>query len=131
MQPIVSIRAFRKSNRSLIFQSGGMGLTGGIVDVGGLYDCLAGIYDGRADASILDRYDQVRRAKYLKIVDPISSQNLRRMFETDPDSALECDEFLKMCKRTETDREFAKEMHLGINSLKYDFTTEYKNVVPT
>lgn len=28
---------------------GGLGLTGGIVDIGGLYDCLAGIYEGRAD----------------------------------------------------------------------------------
>lgn len=33
---------------------GGMGLTGGIVDIGGLFDCLVGIYDGVADDTILD-----------------------------------------------------------------------------
>ncbi|TVY45823.1 FAD-dependent monooxygenase [Lachnellula subtilissima] len=105
---------------------GGLGLTGGIVDVGGLYDCLAGMYDGKADDSILDKYSDVRREKYQTMVDPLSSENLRRLFDQNPDTALETDEFLKMCKRTETDIEFAKTMQLGVNNLKYDFTKDYK-----
>ena len=79
------------------------------MDVGGLYDCLLGIYEGKADPSILDKYSDIRRQKYLEIVDPISSENIRRIFGQDPDKALETDEFLKLCKRTETDIEFSRE----------------------
>lgn len=93
----------------LTHSSGGLGLTGGIVDVGGLYDCLVGMYEGDADASILDKYSDIRRQKYLEIVDPISSENLLRLFNQDSDKALETDEFLKLCKRTETDPEFSRE----------------------
>lgn len=60
------------------------------------------------------------------MVDPISCENLRRLFAQNPDTALETDEFLKMCKRTETDIEFSKEMQLGVNNLKYDFRQDYK-----
>ena len=104
---------------------GGLGLTGGIVDVGGLYDCLAGIYDDKADPSILDTYSDIRRQKYNDIVNPISTENLLRMFE-DPETALEQDEFLKMCKKTETDKEFSKAVQSGVNVLKYDFTQHYR-----
>ncbi|THW34284.1 FAD binding domain-containing protein, partial [Aureobasidium pullulans] len=105
---------------------GGLGLTGGIVDVGGLYDCLVGIYDGQTDDSILDRYDEVRREKYQTVVDPISSENLRRLFDQDPDKALENDEFLKMCKKAEADPDFSKQMQLGVNILRHDFTKDFK-----
>jgi hypothetical protein len=67
------------------------------------------MYEGKADASILDKYSDIRRQKYVEIVDPISSENLRRLFDQDPDKALENDEFLKLCKRTETDPEFSRE----------------------
>ena len=59
--------------------SGGLGLTGGIADVGGLIDCLIGIYDGRAGPQILDRYDEIRRDMWHKIINPISSDNIKRM----------------------------------------------------
>ena len=104
---------------------GGMGLTGGIVDIGGLYDCLAGIYTGAATPQILDLYSEVRRQKYNDIVNPISTDNIIRLFGQDPDKALENDEFLKMCKRTETDEVFAKEFQNGVNVLKHDFTQYY------
>jgi hypothetical protein len=106
---------------------GGLGLTGGIVDVGGLYDCLAGIFEGRADPSILDRYNEVRRQKYNEIINPISSENIVRLFGQDPERALETDEFLKMCKRAETDPETARQMQLGINAVKHDFTQYYRD----
>lgn len=108
-----------------------MGLTGGIVDIGGLYDCLAGIYEDKADTSILDKYSEIRRAKYNDVVNPISTENLLRLFDQDPDKALENDEFLKMCKRTETDVEFSKTMQGGINILKHDFTQYYRSAPPT
>jgi hypothetical protein len=107
--------------------SGGLGLTGGIVDVGGLSDCLYGIWTGQASPSILDIYDEVRRQKYRDIVDPISSKNLRRMFDGDPQTVLELctDKFLEMCLKAEKDVNLAREMALGFNVLKYDFRQHY------
>lgn len=61
--------------------SGGLGLTGGLVDVGNLYDCFLGIHQDLVDDTILDRYSEVRRQKYLDIVDPVSSENLRRLMQ--------------------------------------------------
>ncbi|KEQ74157.1 FAD/NAD(P)-binding domain-containing protein [Aureobasidium namibiae CBS 147.97] len=58
---------------------GGLGLTGGIVDVAGLSDRLSGIYDGNADESILDEYSRIRREKYLSMVNPISLENIGRL----------------------------------------------------
>lgn len=126
----------------LTYDSGGLGLTGGIVDVGGLYDCLVGMYECKADPSILDKYSDIRSQKYKEIIDPISSENIRRLFDQDPDKALDNDEFLKLCKRTETDSEFSRifqrvysnepSLRLpltfeiqGVNALMHDFTKEY------
>ncbi|PVH73225.1 FAD/NAD(P)-binding domain-containing protein [Cadophora sp. DSE1049] len=104
---------------------GGLGLTGGIVDVGGLFDCLIGIHNGVANDSILDKYDEIRRQKYLELIDPISTENIRRLFDQDPDKAMETDEFLKLCKKTETDEAFSREFQNGVNGIKYDFTQHY------
>ncbi|OQV00570.1 FAD binding domain-containing protein [Cladophialophora immunda] len=109
---------------------GGLGLTGGIVDVGGLFDCLTGIYHGKADDSILDIYSEVRRQKYDEVINPISSSNIRLMFDSDPETVLETNEFLQLAKRTATDLEFAKEMMDGINVIKYNFTQHYHTADP-
>ena len=103
-----------------------MGLTGGFADVGGLYDCLYGIYAGKADESILDKYDEIRRAKYNEIIDPISSSNIERLW--DPEK-IENDEFIKMVKRAETDKEFAKSMAAGVGAVMHDFTQYYDGAV--
>ncbi|KAJ4249950.1 hypothetical protein NW757_007379 [Fusarium falciforme] len=104
---------------------GGLGLTGGIVDVAGVYECLVGIYTNRADPSILDIYSDIRRKKYQEIVDPISSSNLRRMFSVQPDKVLETDEFLQMCRKAATDPKLASEMLQSAHQLNYDFTQHY------
>ena len=108
---------------------GGLGLTGGIADVTSLVDCLIGIDTNRADPSILDKYSDVRREKFYEIVNPISTENFRRLWDQDADTALENDEFLKICKRTETDKEFSIEIQSGAMALQHDFTQYYK--VPT
>ena len=105
---------------------GGLGLTGGIVDVGGLYDCLVGIYEGKADPSILDIYSDVRREKYKTVTDVISQDNIRRLFDQDPDKALENDSFLKMLKANEGNVAAQQEFLRSANALKYDFTQHYK-----
>lgn len=86
-----------------------MGLTGGFADVGGLFDCFYGIYSGQADESILDKYDEIRREKYWKVIDPVSSGNLQRLWHPERES-IEKDEFFQAIKKAETDRGFAKEM---------------------
>ena len=102
--------------------SGGMGLTGGFADVGGLYDCLYGIYSGQADENILDKYDEMRREKYLSVIDPISSGNLTRLW--DP-SVIEDDAFIKAVRRAETDKGFAREMQEVSRLVSIDCTHHF------
>lgn len=118
-----------------------MGLTGGFADVGGLYDCLYGIFSGQADDSILDEYSNIRRQKYQEVIDPVSSGNLRRLWDTE---AIENDEFIAMIRRAETDKPFARQMqevsgvcpaikslsilmasNKGVKAVMYDFTQLY------
>ena len=104
---------------------GGMGLTGGIVDVEGLFECLRGIHAGVADLSILEKYSEVRIEKYQTIVNPVSSSNIVRLSQLDPETALEKDPFLQTVKKAETDFDLSKEMQTASNKLKYDFTQHY------
>jgi 2-polyprenyl-6-methoxyphenol hydroxylase-like FAD-dependent oxidoreductase len=76
---------------------GGMGLTNGIVDVGGLADCLIGMHRGLADESILDKYDSVRRGIFQDVVDGITATNLKRIMQ-DSSEALAADPFLQACR---------------------------------
>ncbi|KAI5865754.1 FAD/NAD(P)-binding domain-containing protein [Durotheca rogersii] len=105
---------------------GGMGITGGFVDVGGLYDCLAGIWDGRADESILDLYSQKRIEKWETVIDPISQSNFRRVSDSDPDTLLERDPVMRACKDAENDLATQKQMYLSFFDMRYDFTQHYK-----
>lgn len=105
---------------------GGLGLTGGIVDVGGLYDCLAGIYEGKADPAILEKYSEIRRQKYKEITDVVSQDNIRRLYDQDPDRALENDPFLRQLKQNEGNVAAQQELLRSPNALKYDFTQHYK-----
>lgn len=91
---------------------GGLGLTGGMVDAGNLADCLIGIAEGIADEDILDKYDEIRRAMWHNIINPVSSDNLLRMHTKDPDHALEEDEFLKVLSEAEKDPSKMEQMIL-------------------
>ena len=82
---------------------GGLGLTGGFADVGGLAECLEGIASGRADEGILEKYDEVRRRIWRDVIDPVSTGNLERVSTVDPLGAPQNDEFLAMCVRAEHD----------------------------
>ena len=76
---------------------GGMGLTNGMVDVGGLADCLIGIHRGLADEGILDKYDTIRRGIFQDVVDGITAANLKRIMQNSSE-ALEADPFLRACR---------------------------------
>ncbi|KAK8927975.1 FAD-dependent monooxygenase terC [Metarhizium anisopliae] len=93
---------------------GGLGLTGGISDVGSLADCLYGIHEGKANMDILDKYDEARRQVFRDIVDPISSANLRRIWN-EPESIRWTDPFFNKARRAATEPEILEEMKLHYN----------------
>lgn len=99
------------------YDSGGLGLTGGIVDVGNLFDALMGIHKDLADDSILDKYAEVRKRMWTDVIDPMSRENFRRLHDQDPDKARENDEFFQTLIRSETDESLAKELALVSRSI--------------
>ncbi|KAH6995432.1 FAD-binding monooxygenase [Ilyonectria destructans] len=105
---------------------GGMGLTGGICDVGSLYDCLIAVWEGKADDSILDAYSTVRMQKFKDMIDPMSTENMRRLFDQDPNKAADADPFFDVCKRAQADPEFSLQMQKGMDGLRHDFSSYYK-----
>ncbi|KAH6844581.1 hypothetical protein B0I37DRAFT_392012 [Chaetomium sp. MPI-CAGE-AT-0009] len=107
---------------------GGLGITGGFVDIGGLYDCLAGIWDGKADDSILELYSEKRIEKWRTIIDPISQENFRRVSDKDPATRFERDEFMQLLQKGETDEAFLKGLLLMPMEVRYDFTQHYHDV---
>lgn len=106
---------------------GGLGITGGFVDVGGLYDCLAGIWDGVADEGILDLYCEKRREKWKTVIDPISQENFRRVSDEDPATRVERDGFMQMCQRAQKDENLMRELMIGSLEVRYDFKQHYQN----
>lgn len=118
MQSIVSaffiLQLFYDGSDALY--SGGLGLTGGLVDAGNLFDCLNGIHQGLADDSILSKYDQLRREMYQNIINPVSSENIRRLWQGP--SEVQEDKFLEMCRNAETDPELSRQMQI-VSSLVY------------
>ena len=101
-----------------------MGLTGGLVDAGNLFDCLYGLATGQADEDILDKYSEIRIQKYKEIIDPISSSNLTRLWDASPE-AVAGEPFFNMVKRADVDKEFAEQM------AKASFDYENTNVDAT
>ncbi|CAI6340539.1 unnamed protein product [Periconia digitata] len=107
---------------------GGMGLTGGFADVTGLAECLEGIHAGKADESILDKYDEVRRDIFHKVISPISTANyLRVAAHPDKVDVLAEDPFLKMVQAAKGDREIKEKLDQGVYAVLHDFT-QYYNV---
>ena len=51
---------------------GGLGLTGGIADVGSLFDALMAMQAGRATDAILDEYSRNRIETWKNFIDPTS-----------------------------------------------------------
>ncbi|KAH8758326.1 FAD binding domain-containing protein [Diaporthe sp. PMI_573] len=106
---------------------GGLGITGGFVDCGGLFDCLAGIWDGKADDSILDLYSEKRIEKWKTVIDPISQENFRRVSDKDPATRYDRDEFMHLLTKGQTDKAFLKDLLMGAFDVRYDFTQHYHN----
>lgn len=110
---------------------GGLGLTSGLADIGSLYDCLAGVYTGEADDSILTLYSDIRRKLFLDMVDRFTQENFRRVFGQYADRVLERDSVLKNLDAIKGDPEAVKNWMLGPFALRVDFRQYYKNPMPS
>jgi hypothetical protein len=84
----------------------------GVLDVGGLAECLIGYYDGKADEDILDLYAKIRREKFIDLIDKRSRKNMDRLCKTDPNTALETDPFLVLLKSMEGNKEKTRDFLL-------------------
>ncbi|KAG9233645.1 putative monooxygenase [Amylocarpus encephaloides] len=111
----------------LVNPFGGMGLTGGIVDVGGLAECLIGIEKGLANDDILDKYSEIRIQKWKDYINPISSDNFLRVSATDPENPFEKDELLRLVKSMEDDEtgEIKKSFDESVYDICHDFKQYY------
>lgn len=85
---------------------GGLGLTGGIADIGSLTDCFYGYVDGKASLKIFEKYDECRRAIYNNITNPTSTINMERM-RKNGQTVLDEDDFLQYIKNGSVDPNFA------------------------
>jgi hypothetical protein len=102
-----------------------MGLTSGIVDVGALYECFHGIYSDLADADfVLEKYHEIRSEKFHKVINPVSTANILRLFDQNPDTAHD-DPFLKMCKQAETDKKLQEQFAKAAMALSHNFKQYY------
>ena len=100
---------------------GGLGLTGGFADTIGLAECLVGIANGQADRSILDKYDEERRAIFNSFINPISTGNFHRATSGDADKLLDNDPFLAMCAAAQTDAKVEEKLQKVLKSVYPDF----------
>jgi 3-(3-hydroxy-phenyl)propionate hydroxylase len=64
---------------------GALGMNSGIQDAGNLAEKLGKVWRGEADESLLDRYDRQRRTIAEEIVQTMSTANLKRLLERDPE----------------------------------------------
>ena len=63
---------------------GGMGLTTGLCDAGGLADCLIGIFRKGCGDDLLDKYAEIRMEKFHKVFRP----EFATMLSTDNESCI-------------------------------------------
>ena len=82
---------------------GGLGLTGGILDAAAVSDAIIGIFQGKTGDKILDKYAEVRRQIFTETVNPTSQANKLRLHDSDPDTIVERDPFLKMLRKADPD----------------------------
>jgi len=94
---------------------GGLGLTGGILDAVALGDALISVIQGAAQDSLLDDYAKDRHEIFMNYTSPTSTENKRRLSETDPAKRqIIRERFAKL----NTDRQMQEELLLATYRLK-------------
>jgi 2-polyprenyl-6-methoxyphenol hydroxylase-like FAD-dependent oxidoreductase len=98
---------------------GGYGCMSAVLDVGGLADCLIGLHQSLCNESILDKWAEIRREKFLRFVDRRSRKNMERLRGKDPEATIKNDDFFKMLRSMEGDDEATREFLLVSHALHY------------
>lgn len=93
---------------------------------------------GQTGEGILDRWDEVRREKWHKVINPVSSANIKRLNSVDPDRAVEQDAFFHLLNKAEKTHDYSILKPIGdvlsfllklmkaINSIQYDFSADFE-----
>ncbi|KIW21684.1 hypothetical protein PV08_02264 [Exophiala spinifera] len=103
---------------------GGLGLTTGVCDVGSLVDCLYGIDSGEATLDILNKYDEIRRQIFDRVVDTMSTANFKRIMQGAAEFQ-ESDLSYKMIMAARTDISITTAMRKHDMSIGCDMTQFY------
>lgn len=109
---------------------GGLGLTGGIMDVAGLSQCLVGIAEGRATEDILNKYDEIRRNLWHEVINPVSIDNMKRV-SSDPDEVAGTDPLIQMSLQAWHDEDILKQQHAFAYSISHDFSQYFNDCANT
>ncbi|KAF2730755.1 putative monooxygenase [Polyplosphaeria fusca] len=96
---------------------GGLGLTGGLLDAGALGDALVAVLKQGINEDILNRYAQVRRDVFKKVIDPASQGNLLRLWKADPETVGDTDPFFRILREADPT---AREKVRGLGELRVD-----------
>jgi hypothetical protein len=75
-----------------------------MLDAGCLADAFEGIYNENQPDSILTTYSDIRKEIYEKYTDPWSRANVRRLFELNPETAIN-DPFMQAVQNASKDQE--------------------------
>ena len=65
----------------------------GIIDIGGLVECMVGINEGKVDEDVLTKWAEIRREKFMRYIGPRSIKNMRRLARPD---IIDEDNFMKI-----------------------------------
>ncbi|WQF77163.1 Putative FAD-binding domain, FAD/NAD(P)-binding domain superfamily [Colletotrichum destructivum] len=106
---------------------GGLGVTTGFADVGGLSQCLGGIWKGLADSSILDLYSEKRRQKWAEVTNVVTTDNLKRVTRRYDEETHPTAEWVAALRLVENNDQIRKEFLMERLGLRYDFTQHYHN----
>ncbi|KIV91818.1 hypothetical protein PV10_06315 [Exophiala mesophila] len=105
---------------------GGLGLTTGIVDAGAVSDCVGAVLSGKADETILDKYNEIRRDLFINESDKWSRINYLRVTDPDPETLLERDRFLQTMNAVKGDPAMIEKLKEIEMAIYHDFTAYYK-----
>jgi 3-(3-hydroxy-phenyl)propionate hydroxylase/6-hydroxy-3-succinoylpyridine 3-monooxygenase len=96
--------------------TGGMGLTSGLFDTYVLYEALAAVIHGEADASVLDAFSDARLKIFLEQASPAASEFKRLVFHSHDPERLDHD--LEPMRQVAADRDALLQMQLGMATLE-------------
>jgi hypothetical protein len=90
-----------------------------MLDAGCLADAFEGLFNEHQPDSILTKYAEIRKEIYQKYTDPWSRANVQRLFELDPDTAIN-DPFMQAVHNASENAEIREQFVRRPELLKVD-----------